>query len=136
MRILNIDTEEIQQAESDNGKIMKLMINDANTKYHQSRKSNQIGPETKQKKTIDGRKIHEKSIIDYAITCSEMDKNITKIVNDQERIYQIKIKRIRPQYIETSIPYHTKPTKQKILNTKDKVKWEHFNNKFEEFEEN
>ena len=131
---LNINSEEIQQEESDNGKIMKLMINNTNTKIPSIQKIKPDWTRNKEK-TIDGRKIHEKSIIDYVITCSEMEKNITNIVNDQEGIYRIKGKKESDHntfIIETSIPYYTKPTKQKILNTKDKVKWENFNNKFEE----
>ena len=126
---LEIDKENVKQELSRNGKHMLSMLNVTNTTPITLHADVGIGTRARKRKDI-----IEKSIIDYVIMTSEIEKNTNLVHIDEAGIYKLKGKEETDHntiILEVEIPTKKKITKNSITNYKDSEGWHKFNKAFE-----
>ena len=122
---LEINTREVNQPQSRNGKHMKKMMDDTDTipttlKAHQ-------GMWTRTRKRLD--KI-ERSVIDYIIMTKTITEKVIMIHVDEAGLYRLKGKEETDHnsiIVQLELPTATRTTQEKITNYKDKDGWVTFN---------
>ena len=123
---LQINTEEIQQNMSKNGKYMQNMIDHTGLRIP----SLEINPvKWTRVKRKDNK---ERSIIDYVLMSNRMAQSTKRIEIDDIGLFRLKGKEESDHnsiLVETSVPYTSKIEKKTIYNMKDKRKWPSFNTK-------